>query len=58
MKRIIFLTILSLAAAGRVPRHAELTQEQVNDVIRRSRRALQGAQPAAVRLTFHDCVGE
>ena len=35
-----------------------LTQDEVDLVIRKSKKALGKAKPAMVRLTFHDCVGK
>ena len=35
-----------------------LTQDEVDLVISKSKKALGKAKPAMVRLTFHDCVGK
>eukprot|EP00091_Calanus_sinicus_P008647 TRINITY_DN207_c0_g1_i12.p1 TRINITY_DN207_c0_g1~~TRINITY_DN207_c0_g1_i12.p1 ORF type:complete len:462 (+),score=130.76 TRINITY_DN207_c0_g1_i12:106-1491(+) len=37
--------------------YSSLSQAQVDTIIRKSKKALGNAKPAAVRLTFHDCVG-
>lgn len=35
-----------------------MTQEEVNLVISKAKKALGKAKPGMVRLTFHDCVGK
>eukprot|EP00091_Calanus_sinicus_P024255 TRINITY_DN8594_c0_g1_i2.p1 TRINITY_DN8594_c0_g1~~TRINITY_DN8594_c0_g1_i2.p1 ORF type:complete len:297 (+),score=71.46 TRINITY_DN8594_c0_g1_i2:81-893(+) len=47
------LPALTLGANG----YSSLSQDQVDHIIAKSSKALGHAKPAAVRLTFHDCVG-